>query len=68
MTKIVRWAAMVLLVPIVVAGCSVGGGTSNETFEPTLGQQLIDLKRALDTGAISRPEYDELKAQLKQVR
>ena len=31
---------------------------------PTIGQQLIDLKKAKDAGAISDQEYDAKKAQL----
>jgi hypothetical protein len=48
------------------AGCSwqVGGGKHSEIVQPTTGQQLIDLKRARDTGAINEPEYQAQKAKL----
>ena len=39
-----------------------GGGTiTTETNNSTTGQELIALKQALDTGAITQAEYDELK-------
>ncbi len=43
------------------AGCIAVGGTSPQ---PTVGQQLIDLKAALDRGAVTPPEYEAKKAQL----
>jgi hypothetical protein len=33
-----------------------------EMVEPTIGQQLMDLKKARDAGAISEAEYDTEKA------
>ena len=35
-----------------------------QTVAPTLGQQLLDLKKARDTGAISEQEYETEKAKL----
>jgi hypothetical protein len=59
-----------LFIPILVvfstmtllAGCAwhVGGGSKNVV--PTTGQQLIDLQKAKDSGAISDPEYQAQKA------
>jgi hypothetical protein len=47
-----------------LAGC---GGTT-EVVPPTvnvsIGQQLIDLKRARDAGALSQTEYERQKARL----
>jgi hypothetical protein len=48
-------------------GCvfSIGsGGASN----PTKGQQLIDLKNALDRGAINQQEYEQQKQQIMSQR
>ncbi len=47
-------------------GCSwsVGGGHKSVTMEPTVGQQLIDLQKARDSGAISESEYQAEKARL----
>jgi Trk-type K+ transport system membrane component len=49
-----------------VTGCSwsVGGGQKSATIQPTTGQQLIDLQRAKDSGAISDAEYQTQKAKL----
>lgn len=44
-------------------GCVAVGGTTHAGM-PTLGKQLIDLKAALDAGAISATEYHSAKAQL----
>ncbi|HTR43050.1 MAG TPA: SHOCT domain-containing protein [Pseudomonadales bacterium] len=35
-----------------------------EIIEPTVGQQLIDLKKARDSGAITEAEYEAEKAKL----
>ena len=58
---IIAVAAMTL-----VTGCAwqVGGDKHSELVQPTTGQQLIDLKRARDTGAISEPDYEAQKAKL----
>lgn len=55
------FAAMTLLV-----GCEthLGGGTTNKIEQPTIGQQLIDLYRAKEAGAISEHEYETQKARL----
>jgi hypothetical protein len=63
-----------------LTGCldlHLGGGTKSETTStdqhpivgqqmvaPTLGQQLIDLQKAKEAGAISDPEYQEQRAKL----
>jgi hypothetical protein len=44
-------------------GCVAVGGTSRSE-SPTLGKQLIDLKAALDSGAINETEYQAAKQQL----
>jgi dihydroxyacid dehydratase/phosphogluconate dehydratase len=54
---------MASLLAVTLPGCIVVGGTS-ERETPTTGQQLIDLKRAADEGAISREEYDATRAKL----
>jgi outer membrane lipopolysaccharide assembly protein LptE/RlpB len=52
-------AAMALL-----AGCDfkMGGGSTTRIEPATVGQQLIDLKRAKDAGAISDAEYEAEKS------
>ena len=36
----------------------------SEIINTTTGQELIDLKKALDSGAISEEEYNELKTNI----
>jgi len=48
-----------------LTGCC-GGGTTVQTVPataagPSVGQQLIELKKAYDSGAISEKEYNKLK-------
>ncbi|HXZ48086.1 MAG TPA: hypothetical protein VEG27_03645 [Usitatibacter sp.] len=56
-------AASAAALALALAGC---GG--NEVVRPTvsvsIGQQLIDLKRARDTGALTEREYQSEKARL----
>lgn len=48
-----------------LTGCVAVGGTRHSTaVAPTEGQQLIDLKRALDCGAITPAEFDAKKSQI----
>ncbi|HXR07561.1 MAG TPA: SHOCT domain-containing protein [Candidatus Acidoferrum sp.] len=47
-----------------IGGLNMGGGSKTEVRNPTLGQQLIDLQKARDSGAISPAEYDAKKAEL----
>ena len=51
-----------------LSGCawSIGGEKQGGTVvqKPTQGQELIDLKRALDQGALTEEEYDRLKNDL----
>jgi Trk-type K+ transport system membrane component len=63
-----------LLVPVLIglfaltflSGCSwsVGSGAKNATIMPTLGQQLVDLQKAKEAGAITDAEYQAQKAKL----
>lgn len=46
-----------------IPGCIAVGGTSRHE-QPTLGKQLIDLKSALDGGALTEAEYTAAKAQI----
>jgi len=45
-------------------GLQLGGGTTTKTQAPTAGQQLVDLKKAKDAGAISDAEYETQKAKV----
>lgn len=57
-------ASCVMLMLTGCVGLSIGGGTKTRTNRPTVGQQLIDLQRAKDSGAITEPEYEAQKAKL----
>ena len=43
---------------------SMPNNSTNTIINPTTGQELIDLKQALDSGAITQEEYDELKLKI----
>lgn len=66
MKKILIPTLASLLAASCLTGCEthLGGGTSNRIEQPTLGQQLIDLQRAKDAGAINDAEYQTQKARL----
>ena len=56
-----------LLAMTLLTGClnlEVGGGTTTKPQAPTVGQQLIDLQKAKDAGAISDADYQAQKAKL----
>ena len=60
---------MTLTAMLLLTGClglQLGGGSKSESQyqNPTVGQQLIDLQRAKDAGAISAEEYQAQKAKL----
>jgi len=46
-----------------LSGCLAFGGTTNSS-SPSKGQELVDLKMALDRGAINQTEYEAAKAQV----
>jgi hypothetical protein len=65
------WIASVGIITCLLTGCawSIGGGHKEhgqpaEYAQPTRGQELIDLKKARDQGAITEDEYQ---AQKKRV-
>ena len=57
-------AAAVLLAAI-LGGCCGGGGSqvqnTTSTKTTTLGQELSDLKKAYDAGAITEEQYNKMK-------
>jgi hypothetical protein len=56
--------ALVAGAMLALAGCVFTIGGSSTANTPTKGQQLVDLKNALDRGAINQQEYDQQKAQI----
>ncbi|MGD0086100.1 MAG: SHOCT domain-containing protein [Verrucomicrobiota bacterium] len=56
-----------LLAMTLLTGClelHLGGGATSNLQSPTLGQQLIDLQKAKDSGAISDQDYQAQKSKL----
>ena len=67
MKKLLGPIALALPILVLLSGClalDLGGGTKNQTVNATVGQQLIDLQRAKDAGAINDAEYQAQKAKL----
>ncbi len=57
----------VLFLTVSVSCVAVKGGSEQKSGSgPTLGQELIDLQQARDSGAISQEEYLELKEKIKK--
>ncbi len=69
-TKITKTVLAILVCASVsgLCGCawSIGGGKHDAATgpQPTVGQQLIDLKKAKDQGAITESEYEAQKKKL----
>ena len=54
-----------IVLAVFLCGCIAGiGGTETKVEQPSVGQELIDLKKALDTGAVTDEEYSELKQKI----
>jgi hypothetical protein len=55
-------------ITILLACCALAACSSTEVVAPTMnvsvGQQLIDLKKARDAGAISQAEWDQQKQRI----
>ncbi len=52
---------------VFLGGCCGGGTTKVEVPQPTTtttGQQLMDLQKAFESGAINREPYDRMKADI----
>ena len=66
MKRIFIPTAVALSAMLLFSGCvaSLGGGTKNQTTNATLGQQLVDLQKARDAGAITEVEYQAQKTKL----
>jgi outer membrane biogenesis lipoprotein LolB len=54
---------------LLLTGCAIelgSGGSKTISQKPTLGQQLVDLQKAKDAGAINDTEFQAQKAKLLQ--
>ena len=45
-------------------GLQLGGGEKHEVNNPTIGQQLVDLQKAKDSGALTDAEFQVQKAKV----
>ena len=69
MKKLFIAFAAAVCVMVLTSGClsvSVGGGSSSEAEAPTTSQQLHDLKKARDSGAITEEQYQTQRTKLLQ--
>ena len=66
MKRIICVLLIIALLTTMVSCIAVGSGGKKVDHQATLGQQLIDLKKARDEGAISKQEYAELREKLKK--
>jgi len=70
--KLAEWmglAATVAVAGVLLAGCawSIGGTKEHSaSVQATRGQELIDLKKARDQGAITQDEYDAQKKRIME--
>jgi hypothetical protein len=58
--------AALLFAGLVAAGCGGGADVRTTTTTVSVGQQLIDLKKARDSGAMTTQEFEKAKRELIQ--
>jgi hypothetical protein len=66
MNKVINFVLVLVLATSLVSCIAVGSGGKKVENQPTIGQQLIDLQKARDEGAVSPQEYTELRKKLKK--
>lgn len=59
-----RILLLLLALSPLLTGCIAAIGNSGQRSTATLGQQLIDLQRAKEAGALSEAEYKEQREKL----
>ncbi|SFT67195.1 SHOCT domain-containing protein [Sedimentitalea nanhaiensis] len=63
--KRIAIGSLLILSLIAVSACSGGGAkTTNTISTATTGQELTDLKAALDAGAITESEYEKKRKEI----
>jgi len=62
--RYVRRTAYSLSMCLLLAGCWNSASTTVDLGTVSIGQQLIDLKKARDTNSLSNKEYEEARATL----
>jgi hypothetical protein len=66
MNKVISLIMVLVLATTLVSCIAVGSGGKKVENKTTLGQQLIDLEKARNEGAISAQEYAELREKVKK--
>jgi len=67
MKRVIYMLIVLVLLATMTSCLAIGtGGEKASNQQPTLGQELMDLQKAKDSGAITAKEYDELKENLKK--
>ena len=66
MKRIISTIVVLTLLTTMTSCIAVGSGGKKIENKTTLGQQLIDLQKARDEGAISGQEYAELREKVKK--
>lgn len=68
MNKIIVSCLIGAAMTVLFTGCGIdvrlGGGSTTKMFPATVGQQLVDLKKAKDAGAINEAEYESQKEKI----
>jgi len=67
MKKTILSGAVAIMAALLLNGCialQLGGGEKHDVNTPTIGQQLVDLQKAKDAGAINDAEFQAQKAKL----
>ena len=67
MKKNILSGAAAMAAMLLLNGCialQLGGGEKHESNPPTIGQQLVDLQKAKDAGALTDAEFQAQKAKL----
>lgn len=66
MKKLIAPTSLALAATLCLSGCvaAIGNRDAQRPGNGTLGQQLIDLQKAKEAGAISEAEYQTQKARL----
>lgn len=65
MKKLVTLCLVIAVLMTMTSCLAIGTGGEKVDNQPTLGQELMDLQKAKDSGAITQKEYVELKEKIK---
>jgi len=66
MRQVISVLLVLAFLTTMVSCIAVGSGGKKVENQPTLGEQLIDLKKARDEEAITAQEYADLRIKLKK--